>query len=265
MASNAELWFFIEEAFAYIESQCVEARAAQLVLEEKRGAPAEGADRDAVAAASAPQGGASQGGAAGTPSASQQKDRFARAGVIARDMAFREAHPRGADIVVMRANVRTRLGALRHKLGETLDPRQTFDVLFPLTVHTDELANAATRGAATRWEPMQGELYELRNGGEVFFQKLDYLLRQPDTHTLVLQAYYFCLLDGFCGQFHEPDARGLTDYKERLRGQLGKIEPRVRAEKKTAKAPVFAPVPWVPYAIAAGVILLVYLTLRLLA
>lgn len=248
MEKRDPLWFDIEEAFSEVVDLCVEARAAQLVVEQRE------AESQAVRAISA--GGASRASAAKV----QEPARYARAAELAKDAAFREAHASGPDLVSIRQSLRRRLGDLRVKLGETLSEHEVYHVLFPFVIHCDELLAAATRGAVSRWEPMQSELYEIDNGGELFYTVLEERLKQDETHPLVFETFYFCLNDGFAGML-QPGSRKIDDCKAQLRQRIPRPEIRFPEVVKDQARPELVDFPWRYYAIAVAVVLFVYLVL----
>ncbi|XXY47171.1 DotU family type IV/VI secretion system protein [Sorangium sp. So ce269] len=215
MGSTTALWFAIEEAFAEVEALCVEARAAELALERKKREEAAvrslGRGRTAAVEEDAPRG-----------ERDREKDRrAARAAELAKDLAFQEAHPDGADFVKLRARVRQRLVWLKGQLSSTLPEHEVHYVLFPIVVHFDELVRLVSRGATTRWEPLQSELYDVDNGGELFYTRLEERLRQEETPPVVFEVFYFCLNDGFQGM-HQGDARKIAEYKARIELRIPK-------------------------------------------
>ncbi len=145
-----------------------------------------------------------------------------------------------------------------------LSPRDTYDALFPFVVHCDELAALATRGAVTRWEPMQGELYEVEDGGERFYDHLAEALKQEATHPLVFEVYYFCLLDGFRGKL-SPGSRQIEDYKAMVLPRIRSAEVRFPLVSVQPAKPDLVPFAWRYYAIGAIVVVLVYVVLSLLS
>jgi type IV/VI secretion system ImpK/VasF family protein len=248
METKTALWFCIEEAFAQIFDLCVEARAAELVVTQKS------AEERLVRSF------ATGGLPAELVPRSEEEGRYARAAELARDLAFREAHATGPDLVGLRSQLRRLLSELRGKLSEVLTEHEVYYVLFPIVVYSDELVACATRGASRRWEPMQGEFYEIDNGGEAFYEVLDERLKQDETHPLVFETFYFCLSDGFTGMY-PPGSKKIEDHKARIRARLPNPEihfPSVRREPRRAELVAF---PWRYYAAAAGGIVIVYTVL----
>ena len=248
MAARDPLWFHIEEAFAEVIDLCLEARAAQLVVSQRE------AEAQAVRSIGA-------GGSARPPAEkAQETGRYARAAELAKDAAFREAHPDGPDLVLLRQRLRRRLGELRAKLAETLSEHEVYHVLFPFVIYGDELLATATRGAVNRWEPMQSELYEIDNGGELFYTVLEERLKQDEIHPLVFETYYFCLNDGFTGML-QPGSRKIEDLLAQLRQRIQRPEIRFPEVSREQKRPELVGFPWKYYAVAAAVVVFVYAVL----
>jgi type IV/VI secretion system ImpK/VasF family protein len=212
MGSTTALWFSIEAAFAEVEELCLEARAAELAYERKK--------REEAAVRSLGRGRAVAVEEAPAPKGATD-GRYVRAADLANDLAFQEAHPNGADLVKLRARVRQRLVWLKSQLTGTLPEHEVHYVLFPIIVHFDELVRLVSRGAATRWEPLQSELYDVDNGGELFFTRLEERLLQEETPPIVFEVFYFCLKDGFQGM-HQGDTRKLAEYEARLSDRIPK-------------------------------------------
>ncbi|HLV67311.1 MAG TPA: DotU family type IV/VI secretion system protein [Polyangiaceae bacterium] len=252
MDTKTALWFCIERTFARVFELCLEARAAELIVQQKaaeggllRGLSGETSVLPAV-----------------TDSNAAERDE--RAVELARSPAFRESHENGADVVALRSELRRVLGELRAKLHEVLTEHEVYYVLFPIVVYCDELVATATRGAVTRWEPMQGEFYEIENGGELFYEVLEERLRQDETHPLVFETFYFCLLDGFTGMY-PAGSKKIDEYKERLVARFRPPPirfPRIEVERKRAE---LVPFPRRYYASAAAVVLAVYCVLSWMA
>lgn len=208
MASTTSLWLAFEEAFSEIERSCVEARGAQLALHRReqelvllRGL---GAARVLPAAAQ---------------SDAQGDIREQRALELGRDLAFYEAHSAGPNLVALRSSIRERLQWLKGELATVLTEHELHYVLLPLVIYIDELVTSITRGEASRWESLQSELYDVENGGELFYGLMEDHLRKSDTHPFVFQIFYFCLSDGFVGMA-ERDPRKIEQAKSLLAARI---------------------------------------------
>jgi type VI protein secretion system component VasF len=247
MASTIGLWFSVESAFAEIEALCLEARAAALVFQRKQ---QEGKTLRAM------MGGRTM-PMEEEPAAGDA--RLASAVALSRDMAFAEAHAGGPDLVELRARLRKRIGWLKGKLAEALTEHEVYYALFPIVVYVDELVATVMPGVTQRWEPLQGELYDVDNGGELFFSILDDRFRKEETPPVVFEIFYFCLNDGFFGMF-AADRSKIDEYRARLRDRIplrptnaGELGPR---ESRPVELVDF---PWQYYAGGAAAVLCVWL------
>ena len=179
---------------------------------------------------------------------------------MVKDLAFREAHPHGADLVKLREGVRKALGSLQKELSAVLTDHEVFYVLIPIVIYCDELVLSVTKGAVTRWEPLQSELFNIENGGELFYWRWKSGSAQVETHPLVFEVFYFCLNDGFLGM-HQGDLRKIEEYKDRLRKRIPVLPAAHNARPRDTKGPQVLAFPWRYYAVAASVVVMVYLAL----
>jgi len=206
MSINQRLWFDMQRTFAEIQHVCVEARAVEL-LNRRREAEGAGLE-DMLERAS-------------VYLDSDLDVRFREADTISHDPAFIAKHEPGTgiDIVAMRTRLRKQLSWLKTRLADDLTEREVYYCLFPIVIYTDELVHETTVGAASHWEPLQGELYDVDNGGEVFFTTVDTLLHKDDTHPLIFEVFFYCLNDGFVGQY-DGNAGKVHEYRRRLADRI---------------------------------------------
>jgi len=160
------------------------------------------------------------------------------------------------DLVDLRAKLRTRLEHLRALLAERHSERDAYFALFPLVAHYDELVKTLILDLnQLRWPPIQQELYQVADGGDLFYESLDSVLSKPETLPLVYETYYFCLEDGFMGRYGaNPDKR--ADYRQRLKERIRPPAVDAQAPRWTAtphQAPLRLP-NWIYYG-AAGLAL----------
>lgn len=228
MSGSRRLWFEIANVFSDIQRLCQEAKAAELLAQEKKKSLQEAASQPGLPA---PQ----------------------------------EEHPVGVDIVALRAELRSRLVKLKTKLAETLTEREVYYALFPLVVYSDELAQSATHGRAGAWPALQHELYEIDNGGELFYSSIDILLKREETSPLIFEVFYLCLSDGFLGQYvNAPEKIG--DYKARLAARIPVASPTEKSEGKGQERPVeLLEFPKWYYLAAAAAVLGVFAVLHFLS
>lgn len=177
-----------------------------------------------------------------------------------------EARATGAELglpylVGLRHRVRERLLWLKSQLAEIATEHDIYFVLLPLVIHIDERILIISHGSAARWEPLQSELYDIENGGELFYSTLEDRLRRAETSGIVFEVFHYCLSDGFQGM-HLGEPRKVEEYKARLAGRIQK--PPVRScEEIQARAVQLVRSPLRYYAAAAGVVLCTYLVLSL--
>jgi type VI protein secretion system component VasF len=255
MASITALWLSIETAFAEIEQLCIEARAAELARAQKQ---------EQAVLLRAVAGGRVRSLRPVPDPMGEDDARGALAADLARDLAFREAHADGANFVELRGRVRKRLQWLRVQLSDALPEHEVHYVLLPLVIYTDELMTSIGRGQSARWEPLQSELYEIDNGGELFFTILEEHLRKSETHPLIFQMFYFCLSDGFVGMC-ESDMRKLDEYKARLAQRIPLAPPPSGPEPRPSRPVELVAFPWKPYAWAGLAIMLGWAALTVAA
>jgi type IV/VI secretion system ImpK/VasF family protein len=124
------------------------------------------------------------------------------------------------EMIPMRTDIRTKLEVLKAKLGEQLNEREVYLVIFPIVVYFDEIVQSQiARGQHTAWPPLQKELYQILDGGEMFYTVLDDILRKPETLPFVYEIFYFCLADGFQGKY-AGNQIAIDDYKSKLAAKI---------------------------------------------
>jgi type VI protein secretion system component VasF len=169
----------------------------------------------------------------------------------------------GADIVKLRSLIRSRLGWLKQQLSMELTEREVYYCLFPLTIHFDEMVHQYLSDKTRIWSPLQKELFNIDNGGEIFFTTADELLKRAQTLPLVFEVFYFCLRNGFKGAFINTESR-LKDYLARLEARipLPNFTP-VTADAMDDQGVELLDFPWRYYVFGLGAVLGVYCLLFL--
>lgn len=168
------------------------------------------------------------------------------------DAAEAQARSNDATIVVsqpvavlktLRDDIRTRLDELRADLAKVLSEREVYQVLFPLTIHYDELVlRRLSPTEQTAWPLLQSERYGINDGGDVFYSFADDRFANAETPPLVFEVLYFCLSDGFIGRYAN-DAAKIAGYKAKLAARIPM--PKTPAQKKAGKVEA-APLPPLP-------------------
>ena len=74
---------------------------------------------------------------------------------------------------------------------------------FALVAFIDETILSSDWNQQERWraQPLQLELYDLHDAGEVFYDHLEKLLAQPVQYAEILEIYYLCMTLGFKGRY----------------------------------------------------------------
>jgi type IV/VI secretion system ImpK/VasF family protein len=226
MSGNRRPWTHIAEVCGDIQRLCQEAQAVELRAQEARQARASPPMPGAPPVAAAPV--------------------------------------TGADIVGLRAELRSRLVKLKAKLSESLTEREVYYALFPLVVYADELAQSATRGRSAAWPPLQRELYELENGGEAFYSSADLLLSREETSPLVFEVFYLCLSAGFLGQYANAPEK-IEAYKARLAARIPVTHPRERNDHAVQPSVELVRFPTWYYVVAVAVVVGMFAALHLVS
>ncbi|QTA81207.1 Type VI secretion system protein, DotU-like [Desulfonema limicola] len=168
-------------------------------------------------------------------------------------------------IVRVRADIRTHLEYLRVELAETLTEREAYLVLFPIVIYFDEMVQLKYLQAGQAWPSLQKELYQIDDGGVIFYETLDDILRKPNTLPFIYEVFYFCLNHGFKGKYNDDPVK-ISEYKNKLKTKL----PVISTEKNAAfsdellQIKTFGPPMWF-YAGAAAIFGLCYFLIKVYA
>ncbi len=130
-----------------------------------------------------------------------------------------------SDIVGVRAEIRTQLDFLRVKLAEQLAERDCYLVLFPIVAYFDEHVKTSYLDEnQLSWPPLQKELFQIDDAGELFYETVDEILRKPQTIPFIYEVYYFCLNKGFQGKYVDNPVK-INDYMKKLREKIPVADP----------------------------------------
>ena len=114
------------------------------------------------------------------------------------------------------AALRRRMKSLLDRIERTAleadrSPETLRRAQFGVVAFIDETILASNWDRKDEWmnTPLQLELYDRYDAGEVFFDHLDALLETPGRQAEVLEVYYLCLTLGFRGQYriHQQERR----------------------------------------------------------
>lgn len=131
-----------------------------------------------------------------------------------------EASGEPADLINLRSRVRLMFGTVREELAETLTERECYQVLFPLVVYFDERVRTCCLSTdPPDWPTLQTELYQVDNGGDLFYEILEDILKKPQTLPFVYEVFYFCLKHGFTGRHGDAPER-IAAYRAELKKKI---------------------------------------------
>lgn len=131
----------------------------------------------------------------------------------------------------LRAALRATLDEARTALLRRFSEQEAGMVLLPLTISADEaVTRRLARADQLRWPLLQKEIFDIQNGGEVFFTFTEECLQRRETPAFVCAVIYYLLADGFVGRFAGDPAR-----IERVKGQLAERIPLPELPKVKAR------------------------------
>ena len=170
------------------------------------------------------------------------------------------------DLVGIRAEIRKELDLLRVKLAEQLTERDCYLVIFPIVSYFDEYIQTHYLDEnRMNWPPLQKELFQIDDAGELFYDTVDDILRKPQTLPFIYEVYYFCMGKGFQGRYVD-NAIKINEYMKKL-GQKISVRDLEGAQTDGGGADrikrVGSPV-WY-YAASAVVLIAAYIALRVSA
>ena len=170
------------------------------------------------------------------------------------------------DVVGVRSEIRTRLDFLRVKLAETLTERDCYLVLFPIVAYFDEHVKTHSLDEnQLSWPPLQKELFQIDEAGELFYETVDDLLRKPQTIPFIYEVYYFCLNQGFQGKYVDNPVK-ISEYMKKLREKIPVVDlsNAQTAAAETGQVRLVGSAAWY-YLASAAVLVLCYLLLVVFA
>jgi len=128
------------------------------------------------------------------------------------------------DLVGVRAEIRKQLDILRVKLAEQLTERDCYLVVFPIVAYFDEhIKTCYLAEKQLSWPPLQKELFQIDEAGELFYETVDDLLRKPQTIPFIYEVYYFCLSQGFQGKYADNPVK-ISEYMKKLREKIPVVD-----------------------------------------
>lgn len=129
------------------------------------------------------------------------------------------------DLVGVRADIRKELDFLRVKLAEQLTERDCYLVIFPIVAYFDEHVQTTYLDEnQMSWPPLQKELFQIDDAGELFYDTVDDILRKPQTIPFIYEVYYLCMGKGFQGRYVDNPVK-INEYMKKLREKIPVTDP----------------------------------------
>jgi type VI secretion system protein ImpK len=164
-------------------------------------------------------------------------------------------------------------GQLRHtlaratqKLGQSMDNGDIKQIVFILAIALDEkVQRRLAPEEAPRWPLLQRALFDVHDGGDLFYDLIDDRLTRSDTLPLIFEVCFFCLSDGFVGR-HSRNKPMIEEYKRKLAARISRPDGgNETVTRTTAYMPQLASnrLPLKYYLYSAGALVLVPLLLLL--
>ncbi len=138
---------------------------------------------------------------------------------------------------------------------------ETRQAMFAVVAFLDETILTQNQPAFADWrrKPLQEELFGVHIAGEIFFQNLEGIIRQPDSLAVadLLELYATCISLGFQGRYSAGGKAELKrivdacmDKCRRIRGAMPPLSPR--GALPPSDAPLAVGDPWLPRVMYGG-------------
>lgn len=154
----------------------------------------------------------------------------------------------------LRESMKTALKAsIEDARRKTFSEEETKLAMFAVVAFLDETILTQNQPAFADWrrKPLQEELFGVHIAGEIFFQNLENIIRQPDSlpNSDLLELYALCISLGFQGRYSAGGRAELKrmvdacmDKCRRIRGAMPPLSPS--GELPLTDAPLAANDPW---------------------
>ena len=160
------------------------------------------------------------------------------------------------EVVKVRRDIRTQLDFLRAQLSEEFTERDSYFVLFPIVALFDELVQIRFLDInQVSWPPLQKELFQIDDAGEIFYETLEEILQKPQTLPFIYEVYYFCLNHGFKGRYNDNPLK-INEYLKELRKKItSKVPENIQTDmEETSRFKYIGSRTWY-YLAACGIII----------
>jgi type IV/VI secretion system ImpK/VasF family protein len=130
--------------------------------------------------------------------------------------------------------LRALLARLSTDLSTLVEEADNKEIIFLLTLRFDErVQRRLSPDEENQWPLLQRALFQIHDGGDVFYDLIDERLKQRDTSPRLIELCLYCLSDGFVGR-HARNKQKLEEYKRKLAGRLERTTPEEAEERTTA-------------------------------
>jgi len=120
----------------------------------------------------------------------------------------------------LHGQLRQALARASAKLGALLDGNELKQILFLLSIAVDEkVQRRLAPEEAPKWPLLQRALFDVHDGGDLFYDMMDDRFARTDTPEVVFEVCCFCLSDGFIGR-HSRNRQLLEDYKQKVGSRI---------------------------------------------
>jgi type IV/VI secretion system ImpK/VasF family protein len=120
----------------------------------------------------------------------------------------------------LHGQLRQTLARVAARLGESLPKDDIKQLLFILAIAVDEkVQRRMAPEEASKWPLLQRALFDVHDGGDMFYDLIDDRFERHDTSPLIFEFCFFCLSDGFVGR-HSRNKPMIEEYKRKLASRI---------------------------------------------
>lgn len=166
----------------------------------------------------------------------------------------------------LHGQLRQTVARVAAKLAPLVESGELQQILFILAIAVDEkVQRRLAPEEAPKWPLLQRALFDVHDGGDLFYDLIDDCLGRNDTPYLLFEVCYFCLSDGFVGR-HSRNRPMIEEYKRKIASRFPRSHGSETGYFTTAYMPTPADAARFPrryYLYSAGALLLLPFVLLL--
>ena len=164
-----------------------------------------------------------------------------------------------AAMETLHGQLRQTVARVAAKLAPLVDSAELQQILFIFTIAVDEkVQRRLAPEEAPKWPLLQRALFDVHDGGDLFYDLIDDSLARNDTPYLVFEICYFCLSDGFVGR-HSRNRPMIDEYKRKIASRFPRSNNSATGYFTTAYNPTpgaaYFPKRYYLYSVAALILL----------